>query len=222
MKPIYFITGTNTGAGKTVLAALCVRALRRRHINATGLKPICSGGRDDARALAAAGDGALSINEVNPWHFRPPIAPLLAARTEKQTILLSDVVAHISAVRRQFDVVVVEGAGGLLSPLGKNFDSRDLLLALRAQPIIVAPNTLGAINHLLLTVEALPKKYQVMAKLVLVAPPKPDAATGSNPGLLAEFFDRRRIFQLPHFSNPFSPLPLKTKSVTETLRRLLA
>ena len=70
MKPVYFVTGTDTGAGKTVLTALLTRFLRNRGLKVAALKPICSGGRNDARALRAALNGALSLDEINPWHFR--------------------------------------------------------------------------------------------------------------------------------------------------------
>ena len=85
LKRIIFITGTDTGVGKTVLTALLVRFLRERGVKAVALKPICSGDRADARALRAAMDGALSLDEINPWHFRAPVAPLLAARREQNT-----------------------------------------------------------------------------------------------------------------------------------------
>src|SRR5258706_3249652 len=151
MKQTLFITGTDTGAGKTVLAALLVKFLRGRGVNAAALKPVCSGGRGDARKIFAAMDGALSLDEINPWHFRAAIAPVLAARREKRRVKISQVVAHIRAMQKRFDLLLVEGAGGLLSPLGGDFNSRDLILKLRALPIIVAANKLGAVNHVLLT-----------------------------------------------------------------------
>ena len=77
---------------------------------------------------------------------------------------LAPVVAHIRAIQKKFDVMLVEGAGGLLSPLGEDFDSRDLIAALRATPVIVAPNKLGAVNHILLTLAALPKNLRAKAK----------------------------------------------------------
>src|SRR5208282_5318771 len=128
-----------------------------RGVNAVALKPICSGVRADARELRAAMDGALSLDEINPWHFRAPIAPLLAARREQKRVRLADVLAHVRAMQKRFDVLLVEGAGGLLSPLGENFDSRDLIAALRATPMVVCPNRLGAVNQVLLTLAALPR-----------------------------------------------------------------
>jgi dethiobiotin synthetase len=197
MKQTFFITGTDTGAGKTVLTALLTRFLRKRGVDAAALKPVCSGGRGDARALHAASNGALALDEINPWHFRAPIAPVLAARRERKRVKLSQVVTHVCAVQKRFDAVLVEGAGGLLSPLGENFDSRDLLAALRATPIVVCPNRLGAVNQVLLTLEALPESFRRKARIVLMSPPGPDAAAASNAKLLAEFLDAKRIFILP-------------------------
>lgn len=216
-----FITGTDTGAGKTVLAALLVKFLRGRGVNAAALKPVCSGGRDDARVLRAAMNGALSLDDINPWHFRAPIAPLLAARRERRHVHLSEVLAHIRAMQRRFDALLIEGAGGLLSPLGENFDSGDLIAALGASPVVVAPNRLGAVNHILLTLEALPHSAAAGTRVGLVSPPKRDAAATTNAGLLAEFFDTKRIFTLPWLGKNFSAGEvLKNPQVRRTLRAL--
>ena len=221
MKQIIFITGTDTGAGKTVLTALLVKFLRARGVNAVALKPICSGGRDDARVLRAAMDGALSLDEINPWHFRAPIAPLLAARRERKHVHLAEVLAHVRAIQKRFDVLLIEGAGGLLSPLGENFDSGDLIAALGALPLVVAPNRLGAVNHILLTLEALPRSAAAGARVVLMSPPKRDAAAATNAGLLAGFFDAKRIFTLPWLGENFSAGEvLKNPQVRRTLRAL--
>ncbi len=139
MEQTIFITGTDTGVGKTVLTALLLRFLREHGVNAAALKPVCSGGRGDARKLAAAMNGALELDEINPWHFRAPIAPLLSARRERKHLHPPEVLAHVRAMQKKFDMLLIEGAGGLLSPLGENFDSGDLIAALGAVPLIVAP-----------------------------------------------------------------------------------
>jgi dethiobiotin synthetase len=221
VKRIIFITSTDTGAGKTVLTALLVRFLRERGVNAAALKPVCSGGRGDARALRVAMGGALSLDEVNPWHFRAPIAPLLAAGRERKQVRLAEVLAHVRANKKRFDLLLIEGAGGLLSPLGENFNSRDLIETLGAAPVVVAPNRLGAVNHILLTLEALPRNTAARARVVLMSPPKRDAATGTNAKLLAEFFDAKRILMLPWFGKKFSfGKILKNPQLRRTLRAL--
>ena len=95
MPPIIFITGTDTGAGKTVLTALLAAHLRSQKIRVAAFKPVCSGGRDDAKKIFAALGGALTLDEINPWHFRAAIAPVLAAKLEKKSVTLAQVLAHL-------------------------------------------------------------------------------------------------------------------------------
>jgi dethiobiotin synthetase len=217
-RKIFFVTGTDTGVGKTVLTVLLVKFLCVRDFNVAGIKPICSGDRGDAKKIFAAMNGALFLDEINAWHFRTPVAPLLAARRQGKKVKLPQVLAHVRDVQKRFEILLVEGAGGLLSPLGENFDSRDLILALRATPIIVAQNKIGVVNQILLTLEALPKNLQARALVVLMSPRKPDAATKSNARLLAQFFAAKRIFTLPWMGGNFSaPEVLKNPRVRRTL-----
>jgi len=201
----WFITGTDTGAGKTVLTSLLARYLYELGLRVAALKPVCSGGRDDARLLFNAIDGSLTIDEINPWFFQAAIAPTLAARQENKSVSRRAVHAHIQNWREKSEAILVEGAGGLLSPLGVKFNSRDLIADLDATPIIVAPDKLGVVNQLLLTLEALSAKTTAKARIVLVSPATPDTATGSNAGLLAESFPAKRTFSLPWLGKPYSP-----------------
>ena len=194
---ILFITGTDTDVGKTVFATLFTRALRDRSVRVAALKPICSGGRDDARRLREAMGKSLSLEEVNPWYFRAALAPLLAARLGRQRLTQAQVVEHVRTVAKKSELVVVEGAGGLLSPLGEGFDSRDLIMGLRATPVVVCPNRLGAVNQALLVLNALPRALAKHATVMLVSPRKPDAASSTNPKLLAELIGGHRVRVLP-------------------------
>jgi dethiobiotin synthetase len=222
MRQTIFITGTDTGVGKTVLTALLARHLRNCGVNAGALKPVGSGGRDDARTLQAAMNGALTLEAINPWHFRAPLAPRLAARRERRRVRLADVLAHLRAMQKRFEVVLVEGAGGLLSPLGVDFDSRDLITALRATPVIVGPNRTGVVNQMLLTREALPRAGAAGARIVLMSPQRPDASTRTNAGLLAEFFDAKKVFELPWLGGrPMEARVLKAARVRRTLGMLV-
>lgn len=194
---IVVVTGTDTGVGKTVLTSLLTRQLCAGGTNAVALKPLCSGGRGDAMALHAASDGVLTLDEVNPWHFRAALAPVLAARQEGRGVKLAEVVAQVRTMARRFEVVVVEGAGGLLSPLGEDFDTRNLIVALRAVPIVVIANQLGAVNQARLVLEALPKSARGQAQVVLVEPRKPDASARTNAALLLEWMPDTMITRLP-------------------------
>lgn len=214
LKPLYFITGTDTAVGKTVLACLLVTYLRARGVNAAALKPVSSGGRNDARDILAAMNGALALDDINPWHFRAPVAPLLAARRENKKIKPAPVLAHIRSMQKRFDVLLVEGAGGLLSPMGDGFDSRHLILGLRARPLIVAPDKLGTVNAVLLTLEALPKDFRRAAKVVLMPALEQDASSATNAALLAEFFPAKKIFSLPRFHRKLSAAAKARAAIT--------
>jgi dethiobiotin synthetase len=194
---ILFVTGSDTGVGKSVFAAILTRALRAEGVRVAGVKPLCSGDRADARLLHAAAGKVLSLGAVNPWHFRAPLAPVLAARQERRCVRRRSVVTHLQRLARRFEVLVVEGAGGLLSPLGEDFDSRDLIVALKATPIAVCPNRLGAVNQVRLLLAALPRTRARQALVVLVDPAKPDRASRTNLKLLAEFVNPQQILALP-------------------------
>lgn len=217
-RSVFFITGTDTGVGKTVFAALLTRHLRARGVRVAALKPICAGGRRDARWLRVAAGRVLALDEVNPWHFRAPLAPVLAARREGKRVRLAQVVRHVRRVSRDFEMVVVEGAGGLLSPLGEGFDSRDLILALHATPIIVCPNRLGAVNQARLVMEALPRGIARSATVVLMPPRRATRATRTNPGLLAEWLGANRVGVCPRLR---SASPAVADLSKPALRRLL-
>jgi dethiobiotin synthetase len=133
---------------------------------------------------------------VNPWHFRAPLAPLWAARKENHRVCLREVVTAIRRVSRGFDCIVVEGAGGLLSPLGEDFDSRDLLRALGARPLIVCPNRLGVVNQALLVLAALPRGLACCAPVILSAA-SADSSSASNVSLLRELLGAQRVQVLP-------------------------
>ncbi len=223
MQRTYFITATNTGAGKTVLTALLAQWLRERGVAVAALKPLGSGGRADAEILHAALGGTLTLEEINPWHFRSAVTPALAARQEKKPVKLATVLTHLRARQKCYEVLLVEGAGGLLSPLVEDGNSRDLISALDATPIIVAPNQLGVVNHVLLTLEALPKKARAAARVVFRSPARPDSATATNAQLLAPFFPPEKTFVLPWLGRSVSrPQALKNSQVRRMLPKLVA
>ena len=201
MARTYFITGTDTGVGKTVLTTLLIRHLRQRGMPVRAAKPICSGGRDDARALCDALAGTMTLDEINPWHFAAPIAPVLAARQVGKKINLDAVIHYLRGVRRSSETFLIEGAGGLLSPLGEDFSSLELIQNLRAIPIIVCPNRLGAVNQARLVLTALPPGLRKQALVVLASSGRAGAIGKLNVKLLAEFLPPERIHELPWIPN---------------------
>lgn len=200
---IIFITGTDTGVGKTVLTSLLLSHLRQTGHRALALKPFCSGstaGLTDADILYELQDHELAPHEINPFFFPEPLAPLVAARRHRSKITLDHVVSHIRSVItthlssiknpkskiQNGPCLLIEGAGGLLTPLGEGFNLLDIItsfpnaehnalgtnpsinnpkpkiqnLKSQTQTVIASSNRLGTINHTLLTAQALRNAVQ--------------------------------------------------------------
>lgn len=184
-----FITGTDTGVGKTRVAALLVRALRTAGTDAVGFKPICCGGREDAEELFAASGGGPALNDINPLWLRPPVAPYAAAMIEGRSVDLDLVRKTFARLRAEHAAVIVEGAGGWLVPVTRDFSMADLAVEFRLPVLVVAANRLGVINHTLLTVAAIRASGLKCAGVVLNHPHAPapeDPAVVTNAGVLGE------------------------------------
>ena len=188
---ITVISGTDTGVGKTVLTGLVVFALRRMGIEAVALKPFCSGPRADARHLRSMQDNTLTLDEINPFYFREPLAPLVAARKLRRKISFERVVNFIRSHQKRH--VIVEGAGGLLTPLGEGFTILDIAHKLNANLVIVAPNKLGVINQALLALRA-----AGTAQLVLMRQKKNDPSAEYNCSILRELAAPAPVYDFPY------------------------
>ncbi len=158
----YFITGTDTDVGKTYVTALIARDLKSLGYRVGVYKPVASGCRrvegelvaDDAVAVWEAAGRPATLDRVCPQRFEAPLAPYLAAETEKKTIDRQLVVDGLDFWRERSDVVLVEGAGGLLAPFTKEERIVDFARTVGYPLIVVARNALGTINHTLLTLHA--------------------------------------------------------------------
>jgi dethiobiotin synthetase len=159
----FFVTGTDTDIGKTVVAASVVRLLRARGIRVGGFKPVAAGAvhegtelrNDDALTLMAAGEPGLDYADVNPVCLAPAIAPHIAAEEAGQTIQMRDLLAAFARLQQSVDVVIAEGAGGWLVPLGDDFDIAGLARELDLPVLMVVGLRLGCINHARLTERAI-------------------------------------------------------------------
>jgi dethiobiotin synthetase len=155
-----FITGTDTGVGKTVVAAALLRSLAALRLRAVGMKPVAAGVGQDGRsadvvALRAASNVAADAALANPYCFAAPIAPHVAARAEGRAIELAVVVRAFEALAGTADVVIVEGAGGALVPLDERHDMLDIAQACSLPVLLVVGIRLGCLNHALLTAQAI-------------------------------------------------------------------
>src|SRR5216117_424746 len=181
---ISFITGTDTGVGKTVLTACLLQYLRQTGVDALAMKPFCSGGRNDVQLLQSIQESRLPDDVINPFYFPEAVAPLVAARKEARKIPLADVLQKIGDVARQCDCLLIEGSGGLLVPLGEGYTVADLIRRLRCEVLVAARNQLGTINRTLLTVEALRRRRRQPSRIVLMDQPVPDLSAQTNQKVL--------------------------------------
>ena len=149
-----FITGTDTGVGKTHVTAALLGELRRQGVAAAAFKPIACGpgGRDDARQFARLMDNEIPLDIINPIYLRRPLAPSIAAKLERKHIDLDAIHSAFCILTSAFSPVLVEGAGGLLVPIKRNYFVADLIREMKLPVVIVSRLSLGTINHTLLTV----------------------------------------------------------------------
>ena len=190
---IIFVTGTDTGVGKTLLTALLLHHLRRGGSRTLALKPFCSGGRGDAELLWQLQDAEISLDEVNPFYFDEPLAPIVAARKTGRRITLSQVLRRIQSVAERCDFLLIEGSGGILVPLGKGYLVMDLISALDCRVVVVSANRLGTINHTLLTARSLQAADQKWFKIVLMGQARPDRSSETNAQVLGKLLGKRPI-----------------------------
>ncbi|MBL0420742.1 dethiobiotin synthase [Ramlibacter sp. AW1] len=157
-----FVTGTDTGVGKTLVASALLLGHARRGRRAVGFKPVAAGMerrdgqwvQEDVERLAAASSVAVRPEQISPCMLRTPIAPHIAAAVEGVRIDAGRIAAAFESLRRRADVVVAEGAGGFRVPLDEGYDTADLARALGLPVVLVVGLRLGCINHALLTAEA--------------------------------------------------------------------
>lgn len=159
----FFVTGTDTGAGKTVVSVLLLRALRAAGCTALAMKPVAAGcestaaglRNEDVEALRAAASFAVAREAMNPYAFVPPISPHLAASQAGVAIDFGVLREKLDALRQQADVVLVEGAGGWYAPVSDSATMADLAQALALPVVLIVGLRLGCLNHALLSAEAI-------------------------------------------------------------------
>ncbi|MEK8045074.1 dethiobiotin synthase [Ideonella margarita] len=160
--PRWFVTGTDTGVGKTFISAALLHALATRHARVVGMKPVAAGlvlreGRmvsEDVLQLRAASTVQVPADLDNPVALPDPLSPHLAARRAQRPVQVAELVSAFEALCTHADAVLVEGAGGWRVPLNDSETLADLARALKAPVVMVVGMRLGCLNHALLTAEA--------------------------------------------------------------------
>ena len=196
----YFLTGTDTNVGKTYVASMLVRALRAKGLDCVGMKPICCGGREDAEAIHAASDGAISLNDVNPVWLRTPVAPYTAAMIENRAIDLALVRETFARLRAAHASLIVEGVGGWLVPIARDFFISDLAAEFALPVAVVVANKLGALNHALLTIEAIRARGLECAGVIFnhATSALEDVAAITNRGMLEDILGVPILHEIAH------------------------
>ncbi|MEO6870833.1 MAG: dethiobiotin synthase [Chthoniobacterales bacterium] len=147
-----FVTGTDTGVGKTSFSCWLLARLHEKGVSCAGYKPICCGDRQDAELLLAESSAGLTIEQINPIWLKTPAAPLTAALAEKREVDLAALRQGFVRLSEQVEFVVVEGVGGWIVPITDRYFSSDLATDLQLPVLVVVHNRLGCLNHTFLTV----------------------------------------------------------------------
>ena len=168
MQAAFFVTGTDTGVGKTHVACALLHATRQLGRTAVGMKPIAAGveddgGNDDVARLLAASSIQPPMELMNPFLYAPPIAPHIAAREAGRPIDIRAIHRAFERLRTLADVVWVEGVGGFRVPLDEHHDTADLAQTLALPVVLVVGMRLGCLNHALLAAEAIARRDLTLA-----------------------------------------------------------
>ena len=184
-----FITGTDTGVGKTYFTAWLTRTLRSQGIPAIALKPIASGDRTDAVQLSEAMEGALPVPKINPIHFASPLAPYAAGLLENRPFPWDLLRSHWQEMTSSYPgPFLVEGVGGWRVPMDSTHSVREWARELGLPVLVVCRATLGTLNHTLLTTDSIRNAGLSIPGIIMnFHGAQEDAAARTNPGILEEW-----------------------------------
>jgi dethiobiotin synthetase len=201
-----FITATDTGVGKTEVTCALLAAARAAGVDAVGMKPAQSGHDpgepSDADRLRAAAGAVEPLEAICPYTFGAPLAPAVAARLEGATVSMARILDATRALAARHAAVLVEGAGGLMTPLTERETYAELAVALALPVLVVARAGLGTVNHVALTVEALRRRGLALAGIVLNrTSPTDDPSVAYNAAEIERLTGGEILAALPHVAD---------------------
>lgn len=216
MKAGFFITGTDTGVGKTIVTAAILRSFIKKGLKVGAMKAIETGclNKDgillpeDGMFLRDMAEMNDSLDLITPVKFENPLSPFVASRIEKINIELNRIFKSFETLKKKYDYLFVEGIGGVMVPLTKEtkkkgfYFVRDLIKDMQLPAVVVTRPSLGTINHTLLTMEALKnKKIPIKGFIINFSePPKNDIAEKTNPQILKEIIEIPCLGILPYLT----------------------
>ncbi len=217
-----FITGTDTGVGKTYVAAGLIRAMKESGIQVCPMKPVETGCRvrkgelvpADANRLIRSAGIHEPLNLINPYRMKQPLAPAVAAESEGIRIRREKILSAYRRISHKYEMTVVEGAGGIMVPVHKKYLFLDLISDMNLPVLIVSRPGLGTINHTLLTISAAQNAGIIVLGVILNDPSgtKKDMSQKSNPDVI------KKLGGVPVFGT----IPFSSKKDTHSFGKLSA
>jgi dethiobiotin synthetase len=214
----WFVTATGTDIGKTFVMRGLIRALRARGRNVAALKPVMSGfepaeaaGSDAGLLLAALGRPVTpeAIAEISPWRFAAPLAPDMAAAREGRTLDLRELIRFCrDAIAAGHDALLIEGAGGVMSPVGADHIVLDWIAALRLPVILVAGSYLGTISHTLSALDVIARRNLAVAALAISETAGSPVRLDETRDTIARFAPQIAVVALPRSTPPVPDDPV--------------
>ena len=201
-KTVFLVVGSDTGIGKTVFSGLFVRYLEGKGLRLHFAKPFCSGSKKDIEFLEIAGHSPSKL-ETNYWYHDEPVSPAAWEMRVGKKINFDDIVSKLKEVDGAglYDISLIEGVGGLLAPITRHSSVASLGQKIGARLIIVAPNRVGVVNHILLTLESALSRSLSVDCVILMEQKNPDASAIDNAELigmhLPNKIDFKGIFEFP-------------------------
>ena len=221
-----FITGTDTGVGKTLVACALIHALVDRGIEVVPMKPVAAGAmvhdggwanEDTIALLRAAGRDTTRVPDANPVLLREPMAPHIAAARERREITLEPILAAYERLRENAQFVVVEGVGGFRVPLSATLDTAGMARAFALPVVLVVGLRLGCLNHALLTADAIRDTGLTLAGWIANAIDPEMEVREENVDALRERLGAPLLGEIPHSPRPVAPALARHLDVTPLL-----
>ena len=200
------ITGTGTGVGKTILTALLTIHLRKQGKRAVAVKPYCSGSLDDARLLAQANEGELSLKEVSPVYCLDPVAPYAALTHREASDAYRRVLDLVSTMKARYEILLIEGAGGAAVPITQTETIANIMVRIGGPRISVGSNRLGILNETLLTEAYFSQLGASKSKLVLMQPNTLDPSFKTNAQILQQVLPLSEISTIPYLAGELTDI----------------